>query len=115
MRGLFGRQSSLSDADKDRLGEAEEVVAEFEEAVDNAITLARQLRADGEDDETLYRLAHHRVDWAIRSRLHVNAAKRAFEDGDRERAEEYLARATTKARQGIDDLTAGWPSSSTKR
>jgi hypothetical protein len=114
MRALFGRKSSLTDADKARLGEAEGLVAEFEAAVDGAISLARQLRADGEDCETLYRLSHDRGDWAIRSRLHVHAAKKAFEDGDRERAEEYLARATTKARQGIDDLMAGRPSSSTK-
>ncbi len=58
MRGLFGRQSSLADADKDRLGDAEEVVAEFEGALDDAITLASQLRAAGEHDETLFRLSH---------------------------------------------------------
>ena len=57
MRGLFGRQSSLADADKDRLGEAEKVVAEFEGALDDAITLASQLRAAGEHDEALSELS----------------------------------------------------------
>ena len=104
MRGLFGRQSSLTDADKDRLGDAEEVVAEFEGALDDAITLASQLRAAGEHDEALSKLSVQRVDWAIRSRLNLKAAKKAFEDGEREQAEEYLTRATTKAREGIDDL-----------
>ena len=66
MRALFRRQSSLTDADKDRLGEAEQVVAEFEGALDDAITLASQLRAAGEHDETLNRLSHDRVNWAIR-------------------------------------------------
>ena len=104
MRALFRRQSSLTDADEDRLGEAEKVVAEFEGALDDAITLASQLRAAGEHDETLYRLSHDRVNWAIRTRLNLKAAKMAFEDGEREQADQYLARATTKARQGIDDL-----------
>ena len=66
MRGLFGRQSSLVDADKDRLREAEEVVAEFEAALDDAITLASQLRAAGEHDEALSKLSAQRVDWALR-------------------------------------------------
>ena len=104
MRGLFGRQSPLADPDKDRLGDAEEVVAEFEGALDDAITLASQLRAAGEHDEALSKLSVQRVDWAIRSRLNLKAAKKAFEDGEREQAEEYLRRATTKAHQGIDDL-----------
>ena len=44
-----------------------------------------------------------RADWAISCRLKLKAAKKAFEQGEHEQAEEYLARATTKARQGIDD------------
>ena len=104
MRGLLGRQSSLTDADSARLRDAEGVVAEFEKALDDAITLASQLSAAGEHDETLYRFLHDRLDWVMRVRLHLKAAKKAFEDGDREQAEEYLARATTKARAGIDDL-----------
>ena len=104
MRGLFGRQSRLTDADKDRLGEAEEVVTEFEAALDDAITLASQLRATGEHDEAHSKLSAQRVDWALRIRLNLRAAKKALEQGEREQAEEYLVRATTKARQGIDDL-----------
>ena len=58
MRGLLRRRSSLTDADKDRLGEAEAAVAEFQAALDDAITLASNLRADGQHDETLYRLSN---------------------------------------------------------
>ena len=36
--------------------------------------------------------------------MNLKAAKEAFEQGEGEQAEAYLARATTKARQGIDDL-----------
>jgi hypothetical protein len=104
MRGLFGRRSHLTDADKARLREAEDVVAEFEATLDSAMNIAQQWRADGQDDETLFRLAAHRGNWKVQIRKNMKAAKKAFEDGEREQAEEYLTRAVTKARQGTDDL-----------
>jgi Septum formation len=104
MPGFFGRGSSLTEADKARLREAEEVVAEFEAAVDDAVELARQLRADGAPDETLSRLAAHRMNWRAAIRTNLKDARKAFERGEPDQAEVYLERATAKSRQGMDDL-----------
>jgi hypothetical protein len=104
MRGLFGRRSHLTEADKARLEEAEEVVAEFEATLDSVINIARQWRADGEHDQTLFRLSAHRLNWKVQIRKNMKAAIKAFEDGEREQAGEYLRRAVTKASQGMDDL-----------
>ena len=101
MRGLFGRRSNLTEADKARLGEVEEVLNEFREAVDEAITI---VRADGSHDVTLSRLSAYGVDCSAQIRKDVKAAKKAFEDGEREQADEFMRRADTRARQGIDDL-----------
>lgn len=103
MRRLFGR-TKITEEDRARLAEAEVLVDEFEATLDVAIKLSAELRADGEKDETLSRLASHRINWRTQIRHNMSAAKKAFEQGDREQGDEFLRRATTKADQAIEDL-----------